>query len=65
MVYCDKMSIISEQIAMSVNDLERETARLFGCSRLTESAKTALAEGIGKAQELGRIVITEDKVTMP
>ncbi len=57
--------IISEQIAMSVTDLERETARLFGCSRLTESAKTALAEGIGKAQELGRIVITEDKVTMP
>ncbi|SDA10013.1 Superfamily I DNA and/or RNA helicase [Ruminococcus sp. YE71] len=57
--------IISEQIAMSVTDLERETARLFGCPRLTDTAKASLSEGIGRAQELGKIIISEDKVTMP
>ncbi len=58
--------ILENQISMSREDLLRETARLFGHSRLSEAAETAAAEGIDAAlrkgfvtEENGRISIKE------
>ena len=57
--------IISELAATTPDDLAHEIAKLFGWSRIGESAKTAVDEGIGRAQELGKIVISDGKVTLP
>ncbi|MBQ8967458.1 DUF3320 domain-containing protein [Ruminococcus sp.] len=52
--------IMSRQIAMQRDDLLRETARLFGFTRLTPAVETAVSLGIRAAKFKGRIAFGED-----
>ncbi|MBR1725017.1 MAG: DUF3320 domain-containing protein, partial [Ruminococcus sp.] len=58
--------IISEQISMERSDLMREMSRLFGYPRLTSASEPILSEGIDRAAELQKLVITpEGRITAP
>ncbi|MBQ9807327.1 MAG: DUF3320 domain-containing protein [Ruminococcus sp.] len=52
--------IMSRQIAMQREDLLRETAHLFGFTRMTPALETALALGIRQAKARGYITFGED-----
>ncbi|EXM40502.1 hypothetical protein RASY3_01150 [Ruminococcus albus SY3] len=56
--------ILSRQIAMQREDLMRETAHLFGFTRVTPTLEVAVSLGIRSAKQRGRIAFAEDgKVT--
>ena len=56
--------ILSRQIAMQRDDLLRETAHLFGFTRLTPAVETAVSLGIRAAKQRGCIAFDEEgKVT--
>ncbi|MBO4877781.1 MAG: DUF3320 domain-containing protein [Ruminococcus sp.] len=52
--------IMEEQIAMQRDDLIRETARLFGYSRITDTITEAVSLGIRAAKQRGYIEFSED-----
>ena len=56
--------ILSRQIAMQREDLMRETAHLFGFTRVTPALEVAVSLGIRAAKQRGRVAFAEDgKVT--
>ena len=56
--------ILSRQIAMQRDDLLRETAHLFGFTRVTPALEVAVSLGIKAAKQRGRLAFAEDgKVT--
>ncbi len=52
--------IMSRQVAMSREDLIRETARLFGFNRVSSTIETAVSLGIREAKNRGEVVFGED-----
>lgn len=52
--------IMSEQIAMLREDLIRETAHLFGFTRVTPTIETAVSLGIREAKKRGFVEFSED-----
>ena len=52
--------IMSEQIAMLRDDLIRETAHLFGFTRVTPTIETAVSLGIREAKKRGYVEFSED-----
>ena len=52
--------ILSRQIAMQREDLMRETAHLFGFTRVTPALEVAVSLGIKSAKQRGRIAFEED-----
>ncbi|MBR4361793.1 MAG: DUF4011 domain-containing protein [Ruminococcus sp.] len=52
--------IMSEQIAMLREDLIRETAHLFGFTRVTPTIETAVSLGIREAKRRGFVEFSED-----
>jgi len=52
--------IMEEQIAMQRDDLIRETARLFGYSRITDTITEAVSLGMKTAKKRGYIEFSED-----
>ena len=52
--------IMAAQVAMLRDDLIRETAHLFGASRVTPSIETAVSLGIRAAKSRGFVKFTED-----
>ena len=56
--------ILARQIAMQRDDLLRETAHLFGFTRLTPAVETAVSLGIRAAKQRGKVAFDEEgKVT--
>lgn len=61
---CGLILILSRQIAMQRDDLLRETAHLFGFTRVTPALEVAVSLGIKAARQRGRVAFSEDgKVT--
>ena len=52
--------ILSRQIAMQRDDLIRETAHLFGFTRVTPAIETAVSLGMRAAKQRGRLTFEED-----
>lgn len=52
--------IMSRQLAMLRDDLIRETAHLFGFTRITPTIETAVSLGIREAKKRGFVEFTED-----
>ena len=52
--------IMQRQIAMQREDLLRETARLFGFTRMTPTIETAVSLGIREAKKRGAVEFSED-----
>ena len=52
--------IMAAQVAMLRDDLIRETAHLFGASRVTPTIETAVSLGIRAAKSRGFVKFTED-----
>ena len=56
--------ILERQIAMQREDLIRETAHVFGFTRMTHAIETAVSLGIREAKSRGNVVFGEDgKIT--
>ena len=51
---------MSRQLAMLRDDLIRETAHLFGFTRITPTIETAVSLGIREAKKRGFVEFTED-----
>lgn len=56
--------VMSIQISINENDLEKEVARIFGFSRCTAIMKACISRGIKKAAERGYIACTDGNVTV-
>lgn len=56
--------VLDQQIGLPHEDLERETARLFGVMRLTARGKSAMREAIDHAIRTGRAVASDGQVTL-
>ena len=52
--------ILSRQIALQRDDLLRETAHLFGHTRMTASIETAVSLGIRAAKQRGKLTFADD-----
>ena len=52
--------ILSRQIALQRDDLMRETAHLFGFTRVTPALETAVSLGMRNAKQRGKLAFSED-----
>ena len=57
--------VLARHVALSAEDLARETARQFGFGRLGNQVRSVMDAGIARLVQQGRAVMQQDRVRLP
>ena len=57
--------LLAEHVSIEVEDLARETARIFGYRRITDKVRTPMEAGVRLLAERGGAVLEEGRIRLP